>query len=161
MFDFFRLKKKPVIEDVEAKVTTTVAKSDPIWVDEALALQASAEALELQAQPQPEPVTESVTQPEPAPGPEAVPGPAPAPEVLGQLDTMMSTREDVIAAYKIFLGRMPESKEVVDARLGMSLPALMLEFLASTEFLNQPQKTQLVLVLAKKILDARNQAAAN
>jgi hypothetical protein len=49
---------------------------------------------------------------------------------------------------------------VVDARLGMSLSALMLEFLASNEFLNQPQKTQLVLVVAKKILDARNQASA-
>jgi hypothetical protein len=87
--------------------------------------------------------------------------PEPVQEVPAQMDTMSATREDVVAAYKIFLGRTPESMEVVDARVGMSLSALLLEFLASNEFLDQPQKTQLVLVVAKKILDARNPTSAN
>lgn len=85
----------------------------------------------------------------------------PVQEVLAQMDTMNATREDVVAAYKIFLGRAPESMDVVDARVGMSLSALLLEFLASSEFLDQPQKAQLVLVVAKKILDARNPTSAN
>jgi hypothetical protein len=80
------------------------------------------------------------------------------PEVLGQMDTMKATREDVIAAYKIFLGRVPESMEVVDPRVGVAPVALLVDFLASKEFLDQAPKAQLVLAVAKKILDERKQA---
>ena len=76
------------------------------------------------------------------------------------MDTMKATREDVIAAYKIFLGRVPESMEVVDPRVGVAPAALLVDFLASKEFLDQAPKSQLVLAVAKKILDERKQAAA-
>ena len=83
-----------------------------------------------------------------------------ASEVLGQMDTIKATREDVIAAYKIFLGRLPESMEVVDPRVGVTPFALLVDFLPSKEFLDQAPKSQLVLAVAKKVLDARAQEAA-
>ena len=81
-------------------------------------------------------------------------------EVSAQMDTLKATREDVIAAYKIFLGRLPESMEVVDPRVGVSPAALLVDFLASKEFLDQAPKSQLVLAVAKKILNERKQVAA-
>jgi hypothetical protein len=92
--------------------------------------------------------------------PVAADAPAAAPEEAGQMGTMKATREDVIAAYKIFLGRLPESMEVVDPRVGVAPAALLVDFLASKEFLDQAPKSQLVLAVAKKILDERKQAAA-
>ncbi len=192
VFNFFGLKKKPVIEDVEAKVLTSAPKPAPMTFDEALAAQAAAEAAAKgQAAPEavapaPEPapvvpapvvavaaehvadvapvaVAPAVVQAEPeapAPAADADAAPAAEPEVLGQMDTMKATREDVIAAYKIFLGRVPESMEVVDPRVGVAPAALLVDFLASKEFLDQAPKSQLVLAVAKKILDERKQAAA-
>ncbi len=178
VFNFFGLKKKPVIEDVEAKVPTPAAKPAPMTFDEALAAQAAAEAA-AKGQAAPEAVAPVAPTPEPAPvvaeqvvavAAEAAPveptepaadaSPAAEPEVLGQMDTMKATREDVIAAYKIFLGRVPESMEVVDPRVGVAPAALLVDFLASKEFLDQAPKAQLVLAVAKKILDERKQAAA-
>lgn len=196
VFNFFGLKKKPVIEDVVAKVPTPAPKPAPMTFDEALAAQAAAEAA-AKGQAAPEAVAPVVPAPEPAPAPVvAEPAPAPVvaepvvavaaepvadtapvavapasvpvepeapaaePEVLGQMDTMKATREDVIAAYKIFLGRVPESMEVVDHRVGQPVAAVLVDFLASKEFLDQAPKSQLVLAVAKKILDERKQAAA-
>lgn len=82
-----------------------------------------------------------------------------ASEATGQMDTMKATREDVIAAYKIFLGRLPESMEVVEPRVGVTPFVLLVDFLASKEFLDQAPKSQLVLAVAKKVLDAREQEA--
>jgi hypothetical protein len=81
----------------------------------------------------------------------------PEPKVLGQMETINATREDVIAAYKIFLGRLPESMEAVDPRVGVSPSAILLDFLISKEFLDQASKSQLILAVAKKILDERKQ----
>lgn len=187
VFSFFGLKKKPVIEDVVAKVPTPVAKPAPMTFDEALAAQAAAEAA-AKGLAAPEAVAPVAPAPEPAPAPvvaepvvavaaepvadvapvAAAPAvvhtepeaPAAEPEVLGQMDTMKATREDVIAAYKIFLGRVPESMEVVDPRVGQPVAAVLVDFLASKEFLDQAPKSQLVLAVAKKILDERKQAAA-
>ncbi|WP_281814399.1 hypothetical protein [Limnohabitans sp. MORI2] len=178
VFNFFGLKKKPVIEDVEAKVPTPAAKPAPMTFDEALAAQAAEEAT-AKGQAEPEAVAPVAPAPEPAPvvaepvvavAAEAAPveptepaadaAPAAEPEVLGQMDTMKATREDVIAAYKIFLGRVPESMEVVDHRVGQPVAAVLVDFLASKEFLDQAPKAQLVLAVAKKILDERKQAAA-
>jgi hypothetical protein len=179
VFNFFGLKKKPVIEDVVAKVPTPAPKPAPMTFDEALAAQAAAEAA-AKGQAAPEAVAAVAPAPEPAPAPapvvaepvvavaaETAPAapvadaaPAAEPEVLGQMDTMKATREDVIAAYKIFLGRVPESMEVVDPRVGVAPAALLVDFLASKEFLDQAPKSQLVLAVAKKILDERKQAAA-
>lgn len=187
VFSFFGLKKKPVIEDVEAKVPTPAAKPVPMTFDEALAAQAAAEgrvavsaaplaAVEAEAAPAPEPApvsaqVEPVAAPvaaaevpsapvaAPAAEPVAADAPAAEPEEAGQMGTMKATREDVIAAYKIFLGRLPESMEVVDPRVGVAPAALLVDFLASKEFLDQAPKSQLVLAVAKKILDERKQAA--
>lgn len=175
VFNFFGLKKKPVIEDVEAKVPTPAPKPAPMTFDEALAAQAAAEAA-AKGQAAPEAVAPVAPAPEPAPvvaesvvaaAAEAAPAepaadavPAAEPEVLGQMDTMKATREDVIAAYKIFLGRVPESMEVVDHRVGQPVAAVLVDFLASKEFLDHAPKSQLVLAVAKKILDERKQAAA-
>ena len=74
---------------------------------------------------------------------------------VGQMDTIKATREDVIAAYKIFLGRLPESMAVVDPRVGVTPAALLLDFLSSSEFLGHPPREQLVLDLARQILLAR------
>lgn len=201
VFNFFGLKKKPVIEDVEAKVPTPAAKPAPMTFDEALAAQEAAESTargqaappQATAQVAPPPVAPVVSESVPlaqaptviaadpaAPVPasiepvvadsaaaettavvsQAEATPVTDPEVLGQMDTMMATREDVIAAYKIFLGRVPESMEVVDHRVGQPVAAVLVDFMTSKEFLDQPQKSQLVLAVAKKILEALKQAKA-
>ena len=174
-FNFFGLKKKPVIEDVEAKQPTAAAKPAATTFDQALAAQAAAEgrvaesvapvvAVEMVPAPAAvvaEPVAAPVVAAElPAAPVAASESPAAEPEEVGQMGTMKATREDVIAAYKIFLGRLPESMEVVDLRVGVSPAALLVDFLASKEFLDQAPKSQLVLAVAKKILDERKQAAA-
>ncbi len=177
VFGFF--KKKPVIEDVEVKQATPAAKPVPMTFDEALAAQAAAEgrvaesaapvvATEPEPAPEPAPVSAEVEPAALAPvataavvaEPVAADAPAAEPEEAGQMGTMKATREDVIAAYKIFLGRLPESMEVVDPRVGVAPAALLVDFLASKEFLDQAPKSQLVLAVAKKILDERKQAAA-
>jgi len=84
--------------------------------------------------------------------------PVKAPEGQNQMLTAKVTREDVIAAYKIFLGRLPESMAVVDARVGVAPLVLLADFLSSKEYLDQPAKAQLVLAVAKKILDDRKKA---
>lgn len=169
VFNFFGLKKKPVIEDVEPKVPTEAAeKAAAIEKAEqdaaALAaaqkaaiteLKESTSSLEMLVQFDAS-QKETSSPAEPA----AATQTNQAPEVLGQMDTITATREDVIAAYKIFLGRLPESMEVVDPRVGVSPAALLVDFLASKEFLDQAPKAQLVLAVAKKILDERKQAAA-
>ena len=94
------------------------------------------------------------------PVPPAEPSIPVGPDTQAQMDTLKATREDVIAAYKIFLGRLPESMEVVDPRVGVAPAALLVDFLASKEFLEQASKSQLVLAVAKKILDERKQAVA-
>ncbi|NQW94783.1 MAG: hypothetical protein HQ446_12285 [Polaromonas sp.] len=173
-FGFFGFRKKTVIEDVEAKVPKPAAKSVPMTFDGALAAQAAALLADVQAEqeaPAPVAVAPLVTELAVDATEEAAPAaavtmaepaaePAAEPEVAGQMGTMKATREDVIAAYKIFLGRLPESMEVVDPRVGVEPVALLVDFLASKEFLDQALKAQLVLMVAKKIIDARQKTAA-
>ena len=70
---------------------------------------------------------------------------------------LVTTREDVIAAYKIFLGRLPESEEVITLWLNTNPEAVLAGFLKSQEFLSHPQKGPFILALAKKILEDRKQ----
>jgi hypothetical protein len=74
---------------------------------------------------------------------------------------LVTTREDVIAAYKIFLGRMPESEDVITLWLSSNPEAVLAGFLKSQEFLGHPQKAPFILALAKKILDDRKQAESS
>ena len=135
VFNFFSFKRKPVLP--EAAVTASPQQPAPMTFDEALAAQVAAKVAQVPAE-----VLGDV-----------------ASEATGQMDTMKATREDVIAAYKIFLGRLPESMKVVEPRVGVTPFALLVDFLASKEFLDQAPKSQLVLAVAKKVLDAREQEA--
>ena len=143
MFKFFRFNRKTDVQDVELKVALPepLAEIKPTVDIEPPAADLSAK------------VEESASE---AGVPQEAPE-TPEPKVLGQMETIKATREDVIAAYKIFLGRLPESMEVVDPRVGVSPSAILLDFLISKEFLDQASKSQLILALAKKILDERKQ----
>ena len=77
---------------------------------------------------------------------------------FAQMASMRATAEDVIAAYKIFLGRLPESAQVVQQRMGPPVATLLIDFLASDEFLMHPERAKLILGLAKRVQE--QQAAA-
>ena len=47
----------------------------------------------------------------------------------------MATEADVRACYRLILGRNPESDEVVRARIGKPVNAVLESFLGSTEFI--------------------------
>jgi hypothetical protein len=138
-FSFFSFKKKSVVEDVEPK------SAEPEQLAEIVKQQVKTPLVVKQEAPQaPASIDKELVQQESA--------------LVSQMSTLKVTREDVIAFYKIFLGRLPESMEVVDPRVGASGFALLADFLASNEFLDDPQKSQLVLLVAKKIVDARKES---
>ena len=58
-----------------------------------------------------------------------------------------TTREDVIAAYKIFLGRFPENENVIMDRLGLETIQILISFLESEEFISRVDK----IIKLKKI----------
>jgi hypothetical protein len=151
VFNLFKFKKSPVIEDVVAKEPSPA----PMPLDAQQQRVALAEPVALVSQVQATAPESGQVSDQPAEPMSEATG-----SLLGQMDTMKSTREDVIAAYKIFLGRLPESMEVVDPRVGVSPAALLVDFLISKEFPDQASKSQLVLAVAKKILDERKQASA-
>lgn len=118
VFNFFVFKKKQDILDVEVKVPTPPVsspvsgekESEPpeqvveTSIKETLNVVTERAEKEIEAQA----ISDSTAHPIKAPENETLP-----PKVLSQLETLKSTREDVIAAYKIFLGRLPESMELV------------------------------------------------
>lgn len=67
--------------------------------------------------------------------------------------TVSATHDDVVAAYKLFLRRFPESQEVVDARRGQSMDLLFKAFLLSDEFLQNKANWSTVVDAAKKIIE--------
>lgn len=69
--------------------------------------------------------------------------------------SLAMTKEDIIAAYKIFLKRPPESMEVVLPRVGLSADRILIDFFSSSEFLARPEAVKLIFTLAKKILDEK------
>lgn len=66
--------------------------------------------------------------------------------------TTSVTREDVIAAYKIFLNRFPESDAVIDPRIGLEPARMVQSFLLSDEFLSRQQFWPVMVEAAKRIL---------
>jgi hypothetical protein len=78
-----------------------------------------------------------------------------------QLNTLEITQEDVIAAYKIFLKRLPESMDVINLRVKMNSDRLLIDFLSSSEFLNRAECKQLIFSLAKKIMDEEKLKSVN
>ncbi|WP_165803959.1 hypothetical protein [Limnohabitans planktonicus] len=60
-------------------------------------------------------------------------------------------RDEVIAAYRLFLRRDPESEAVIAPRLGMSRENLLSTFVMSPEFLQRPEHVKLLLEVATSI----------
>ena len=159
MFKFFRFTRKSDVQDVEPKVGIEPSmgslneeqfKVQDTVVSAAVPMPDTAPAEEPSSK-----IEESAVQTEVS---QEAPDDSESKD-LGQMDTLKATREDVIAAYKIFLGRLPESMEVVDPRVGVASSAILLDFLISKEFLDQSSKSQLILALAKKILDDLKQTS--
>ena len=78
-----------------------------------------------------------------------------------QMASMQASAEDVIAAYKIFLGRLPESAQVVQQRTGLPVATLLIDFLASAEFLGHPMRAKLLLGLAKRVIETQTTGEAH
>ena len=60
-------------------------------------------------------------------------------------------RDEVIAAYRLFLRRDPESDAVIAPRLGMAREKLLGTFMVSPEFLQRAENINLVLEIAKAL----------
>ena len=69
-------------------------------------------------------------------------------------EPLLMAREDVIAAYKIFLNRLPESLEVIESRVNSSLEANLIDFALSDEFIRRADLPAIIFPLAKKIIEA-------
>jgi hypothetical protein len=67
------------------------------------------------------------------------------------LSNLSATASDVVAAYKIFLKRLPESMDVTNSRVGLDTNKLLLAFFCSDEFLHYDQNRELVLKLSKQV----------
>lgn len=65
------------------------------------------------------------------------------------------TANDVVAAYKLFLNRLPENKEVVEPRVGLSAETILVEFLMSAEFRRRHNLDQVLLTLAAEVVKRR------
>ena len=65
---------------------------------------------------------------------------------------MITTKEDIIAAYKIFLNRFPESVQVVNARVGQNSELNLIDFVLSEEFLKRPEAIEIITRVTKIVL---------
>jgi hypothetical protein len=137
-----------------------VVPKDEIFFEKAQVAEEKVESVE--AAPAPAPVappavTEALSN-APSPSPQAVAAEnvpqAPAPEqqeVPVQVPLVPATREDVIAAYKIFLDRLPENEEVITPRIGIARERILSSFMTSKYFLSRPKNIQLLLLTAIQI----------
>ncbi len=67
--------------------------------------------------------------------------------------SMAATQEDVVAAYKLFLRRFPESQNVVDSRVDQSMDTLLKAFILSDEFIQNKANWVAVVDAAKRIIE--------
>ena len=61
--------------------------------------------------------------------------------------------EDVVAAYKIFLDRLPENMEVIELRVGATAQQLFNSFITSQEFLDRRECWPAVIKAAQTIVE--------
>ena len=66
---------------------------------------------------------------------------------------MIASKEDIIAAYKIFLNRHPESSSVLQNRIGKSIEESLIEFTLSDEFLNRADVAEIIQKAAKIVAE--------
>ena len=64
---------------------------------------------------------------------------------------------DVVAAYKLFLNRMPENLAVIEDRIGSSTEKLLIDFLISEEFSSRKSLDYVFNALAKRALERTNE----
>jgi hypothetical protein len=83
-----------------------------------------------------------------------------AAETPKQMESMLMSQEDIIAAYKIFLKRHPETMEVIKPRVGLTGDRVLVDFLSSREFTSRPEVVNLIFALAKKLLDEQKAKTA-
>jgi len=77
-----------------------------------------------------------------------------------QMSTTLMTKEDVVAAFKLFLNRMPLPTEDLSPLLN-SQPGEFLRWIMNTpEFLNRTGTDALILNITKKIQDFQKSNAA-
>ena len=74
---------------------------------------------------------------------------------------LLMTREDVIAAYKIFLNRLPESFEVIQSRVNSSVEANLIDFALADEFIKRADLPVIIFPIVKKILESQDQSQPN
>ena len=71
------------------------------------------------------------------------------------------TKEDIIAAYKIFLNRLPESSEVMQAKVGKGSDTVLIGFTLADEFLKRPEVAELILKVAQLVIQEQKTIAMN
>ena len=76
---------------------------------------------------------------------------APQAEATAPAVPLGMTREDVVAAYHLFLRRDPESEAVIEPYLGRERERLLGAFLTSAEFLQWPEHLRLMVEVAQAI----------
>lgn len=69
-------------------------------------------------------------------------------------DLIKMNAQDITAAYKIFLNRLPENELVVDSRIDKSPEEILISFMNAPGFLNKASFRNLILTLAKEIKQA-------
>jgi len=117
-----------------------------------------------------EPSLEPAPAPAPVPKPTLVPKPVPpaATEAADPVDIAARAsvtanaampspaqpgvgHDEVVAAYRMFLRRDPESEAVIQPRLGIARERLLSTFMVSPEFLQRPENVKLLLEVAKSL----------
>ena len=62
-----------------------------------------------------------------------------------------ATREDIVAAYKLFLGRFPENEKVITPRIGLDMLVLLKSFILSDEFIKRKENWPILFQAEEKI----------
>jgi hypothetical protein len=106
-----------------------------------------------ESQPVAKPATQPVAKPESQPPAKPATQPINQPATQAVAQPFRMTKEDVIAAYKIFLNRLPESTAVMNLRIGGNVEANLIDFVLAEEFLKRPEVSPLILGLAKQIIE--------
>ncbi len=91
-------------------------------------------------------------------GVDSAPQPQTQQETQVEIQTPRMTKEDAIAAYKIFLNRPPESTAVINQRVGGTAEANLIQFMLADEFLKRPEISPVIMGLAKQIIERQKVA---
>ena len=68
------------------------------------------------------------------------------------------TRDDVQAAFRLFLGREPKSEEEIMPYVGVTSDRILLDFMLSAEFIARKEMAGPLVFIAKKIVETQQTA---